>query len=136
MIPTTNKARRVTRKTAAAIDHILTNQSMNVKFKTTIFKTDISDHFPVCNIISLTEKLVENKHTYVYKRVITDEATEHFNQALYETEWAEIETCDNPSEYYKLFCKTFLTIYKNLLLRNKIKLKVKDIQSCLDNKQY
>ena len=129
MIPTINKPKRVTRKTATAIDHILTNQFINVDFKTAIFKTDISDHFPVCIIISSTEKLVENKHTYVYKRVITDETTERFNQTLYETDWVEIETCDNPSECYKLFLQKFLTIYENFFPRKKIKLKLKDIQS-------
>ena len=41
MIPVINKPTRVTRKTAAAIDHILTNQFINVNFKTGIFKTDI-----------------------------------------------------------------------------------------------
>ena len=83
MIPTTNKPTRVTRKTSVATDRIFTNQFINVAFKTASFKTDISDHFPLCIIISSTEKLVENKHTYVYKRVITDEATD---QALYETD--------------------------------------------------
>ena len=75
MIPTINKPTRVTKKMAAAIDHILTNQFINVNFKTTIFKTDISHHFSVCIIISSTETPVQNKHTYVYKRVITDDAT-------------------------------------------------------------
>ena len=70
---------------------------MNVNFKTAVFKTDISGHFPVCIIISSTEKLVENKYTCVYKTEIKDDFTERFNQALYESDWAEIETCDNPS---------------------------------------
>ena len=73
IIPAINKPTRVTRKTAIAIDHILTNHFINVNFKTAIFKTDIVDHFPVCIIVSSTEKLIENKDTYVYKRVITDE---------------------------------------------------------------
>ena len=73
MIPIINKPTRVTRKTATAIGHILTNQFVNVNIKTTVFKTDISDHFTVCIIIFPTEKPVENKYTY--KRVITDEAT-------------------------------------------------------------
>ena len=55
----------------------------------------------------------------MYKGVITDDATEHFNQALYESDWVEIETCDNPSECYKLF---FLTIYENFFPRKQIKL--------------
>ena len=90
---------------------------MDVNFKTAIFKTDISDHFPVCFIIFSKEKLVENKHTYVYKKLITDDATERLNQALYESDW--VETCDNPSECYKLSLKNFLTISKNLFQERK-----------------
>ena len=62
MLPTINNLTRVSRKTTAAIDHVLTNQFINVNFKITIYKTDIPDHFPECIIISLTEKLVENKY--------------------------------------------------------------------------
>ena len=57
LMPTINKPTRVTRKTTTAIDHILTNQFININFKTAIFKADISDHFPVCIIISLTKCL-------------------------------------------------------------------------------
>ena len=46
MIPTRNKPTRVTRKTATAIDHILTNCFIDRTFKIAIFKSDISDHFP------------------------------------------------------------------------------------------
>ena len=51
------------------------------------------------------------------------------NQAFYESDWVEIETCANPSECYKFFLRKFLTIYKNIFPRKKIKIKVKDIQS-------
>ena len=115
MIPIINKPARVTRKTATATDHILTNQFININFKTAIFKTD--------------RETVENKHTYVYKTVITDEATERFDQALYESDSVEIETCDNPSDCYELFFKKFLTINENIFPRKKIKLMVKGIQS-------
>ena len=65
MIPSINKPTRVTRKIATAIDHILTNQFINVAFKTAIFETNVSDHFPVCILISSAEKLVENKYLYI-----------------------------------------------------------------------
>ena len=65
----------------------------------------------------------------MYKRVITDEATQPFKQALYGTDWPEIETCDNLSECYKLFQKNFFTIYENFFQRKNIKLTVKNIQS-------
>ena len=47
MIPTINKPTRVTRQTASAIDHIMTNSIMDTGFKSGIIKTDISDHFPI-----------------------------------------------------------------------------------------
>ena len=56
--------------------------------------------------------MLKTKHL-VSKRLITDDANERFNQALYESHWVDIETCDNSSECNKLFLK-ILTIYKNL----------------------
>ena len=110
MIQTINKPARVTRKMATAIDHILTNQFINVNFKTATFKTNIWDYFPVCIIISLTEKLVQNKHIYVYNRVIADKAAEPFNQALYETDWDEIESRTQKSKLeYKSYKNLFET---------------------------
>ena len=48
LIPTISKPKRVTMKTATAIDHILTNSIVDTNFKSAIFKTDISDDFPIC----------------------------------------------------------------------------------------
>ena len=45
MIPTINKPTSVTKKTATAIDHIITNSFVENTFKTAIIKTDVSDHF-------------------------------------------------------------------------------------------
>ena len=48
MFPTINKETRVTRHTGTAIDRVFTNNIMdNIEIKTTIVKTDISDHFPI-----------------------------------------------------------------------------------------
>ena len=61
MIPTINKPTRVTRTTVTAIDHILTNSFSDKNFRTAIFKSDISDHFPICFIITSTKPKIENK---------------------------------------------------------------------------
>ena len=55
-----NKPIRVTRKTAIAIDHIITNCFVGTNFKTAIFKSDISDHFPIC--VFLSPMIDENKN--------------------------------------------------------------------------
>ena len=54
MIPTINKPTRVTKKTATAIDHIITKSFVENTFKTAIIKPDVSDHFPICIFIPST----------------------------------------------------------------------------------
>ena len=60
MIPTINKPTRVTKKTATAIDHIITNSFVENTFKTAVIKTDVSDHFPICIFFSF-DKLIYKK---------------------------------------------------------------------------
>ena len=52
MIPIINKPTRVTKKTAAAIECIITNCFVDTNFKTAIFKSDISDHFLIFVFLS------------------------------------------------------------------------------------
>ena len=47
MTPIINKRTKVTKKTAAATDHIITNCLVDTNFKTEIFKSDISDHLTI-----------------------------------------------------------------------------------------
>ena len=60
MIPTINKSTRVRPKTETAIDVILTNSFTETVFKTAIFKSDISDHFPICFMIPSSVKQTNN----------------------------------------------------------------------------
>ena len=91
MIPTINKPNRVTRKTATAIDHILTNSFVDTVFKTVIFKSDISDHFPICFLSQNSLPKQNNKENmFIYKRTYNTESIELFKQKLHETKWDEI----------------------------------------------
>ena len=45
MIPIINKPTEVTRKTATAIDHIITNNFVENTFKTATIKSDVLVHF-------------------------------------------------------------------------------------------
>ena len=48
MITTTNKPTRVTRNTANAVYHLITNCIIShTNFKTEITKTNLTDHFPI-----------------------------------------------------------------------------------------
>ena len=68
LIPTVNKPTRVTRNTATATDHIITNSVINAEFKTGIIKTDISDHFPIFFIVKCFVNSTEASEEFIYKR--------------------------------------------------------------------
>ena len=80
--PTINKPTRVTKKTATAIDHIITNSFVENTFKTAIIKSDVSDHFSICIYIPSTNLFTKNDIIYQYKRIINDEKIEAFLQNL------------------------------------------------------
>ena len=93
MISAINKPSRVTQKTATTIDHILTNSLTDTAFKTAIFKSDISDHFPIYFIIPSSMKQTSNtKNTVIFKRVFDTESIELFKQKLYETNWMALKS--------------------------------------------
>ena len=129
MIPTINKPTRVTRTTATAIDHILTNCFIDRIFKTAIFKSDISDHFPICFIIPSMKTKTKNETSFLYKRNFNTDAKHAFQNELYETNWKDIETFTDPNETYKAFLEKFLILYDKYFPKQKIKVKTKDLQS-------
>ena len=61
MILIINKPTTVTNKTATTIDHILTNSYTETIFTTAILKCDVSDHFPICLIITPLKFSSKNK---------------------------------------------------------------------------
>ena len=69
MIPLTNKPTRVTRHSANAIDHIITNSvTGHNDFKSAIIKTDLSDHFPIVFAIKTNETTQRPVVKSTYKR--------------------------------------------------------------------
>ena len=114
LIPTTNKPTRVTMKTATAIDHILTISFVDTDFKSAILKTDISDHFHVCLLLSLPSiAKSENETTFIYKRTFSSDSVEMFKQKLNEINWEEVETNQNPNEVYKIFLEKIRSLYNH-----------------------
>ena len=74
MIPIINKSTRVTRKTATAINYIIINCFNDTNFKTAIFKSDISDYFPigvfkVCENPSESYKIILTKFLCIYDAI-------------------------------------------------------------------
>ena len=115
MIPTINKPTRVTRQSAAIIDHILTNCFVNFDFKTAIFKSDISYHYRISCFLLITKEFSKTGPIY-FQRIINNNAIEMFRQELHETDWVEIETSRNPNVCYKAFLKKFKSLYDEYFL--------------------
>ena len=55
MIPTTKKPKRVGKKSASAIDHIIANCIIDGQFTMAILKTDVADHFPIAMVFRIHE---------------------------------------------------------------------------------
>ena len=129
MITTINKPNRVIRTTATAIDHTLTNSFTDMNFKTAIFKSDVSEHFPICFIIPCTKPKIENKTSFIFKQIFNFEVINTFKQDFYKTNWKDNEAFTNLNEAYKAFLERFLLLYdKNFPIR-KIKIKAKNLGS-------
>ena len=98
MIPTINKATRLTRHGATAIDHVLTYTIMdNIEIKTAIVKTDITDHFPI--IFATKNKIdPEISEQYIFKRNISDLSIDNFKKKLRNIGWKNIKILQNVND--------------------------------------
>ena len=128
MMPTINKPKRVTKKTATAIDHIITNSFVENTFKTAIIKTCFRS-FSNLHFFPSTNLFTKNDVIYQYKRTINDKKIEAFLQNLYQYDWDTIKTHQDANEAYNNFISTFCTIYDTFFPMNKMKIKTKDLES-------
>ena len=122
LIPTINKPTRVTRNTATAIDHIITNSVINAEFKTGIIKTDISDHFPIFFIFKCVVDSTEAREEFIYKRNYSSNSIETFKQKLREVNWNEVKQSNNANESYAKFSEICTSLYEECFPKFKIKL--------------
>ena len=124
MIPTINKPTRVTRNTATAIVHIITNTVISsIQHWSGIIKTDISDHFPIVFAFSTCEKSKpEDKAQFIYKCIYKEEQIELFKHESSQIEWNNIiKNLDNPNTAYESFCDIFCKTYYNIFLKLELK---------------
>ena len=80
LIPTINKPTRVGKKSATAIDHIITDYVLTCAFKTAILKGDLTDHFPL--VIALKNDGPSYQHSktkHKYKSSYNEENIKVFN---------------------------------------------------------
>ena len=84
MIPLTNEPTRVTRHSANAIDHIITNSVTGQNnFKSAIIKTDLSDRFPIVFAIKTNETMQRPVVKSTHKRTYCKKNIDKFENILH-----------------------------------------------------
>ena len=128
LIPVINKPTRITKKSATAIDHIITNSFLKNDIKTGIIKTD-TYHFPIFIVSSKPDIDVYSTEKFIFKRYINDETMNNFKNKLNEINWEIIKNIESPESAYNLFLQQFSAAYENAFPKVKIKIKIKNLLS-------
>ena len=115
-----------------AINHILTNSFTETVFKFVIFKSDISDHFPICFMIPSSMKQTNNtRNTVIFTVVFDTKSIGFFKQKLYERSCDDIEASRNPDDVCTSFLNRFSDLSNTYFPKKQIKLKCNNLQSPL-----
>ena len=118
-LPLTQRATRVTRTTATAIDLIITDATLESTMHSGIIKAIISDHFPIFAILENSCNKNENyEKTKITKRGFSNENNQNFQFLLENIKWDQLLPSNVPNEAYN-----FLTYTMSLFRKKKLKLK-------------
>ena len=90
MVPVLNKPTRVTKNTATAIDHIITNQLLHRTINTGIIKLDISNHFPIFLIAETEKRITPEEKVQMTKRLTNNKTKTKLKNALQEMTWDDV----------------------------------------------
>ena len=130
MIPLTNKPTRITKHSANAIDHIITNSVIGHNdFKSAIIKTELSDHFPIVFAIKTNETTQRPVVKSTYKRSDRKKNIDKFKNTLHNRNWDDTQKIEDPNKAYKYFLDIFTGIYDNSFPKWEVKVKFKSDQS-------
>ena len=121
LIPTINKPTRVTKHTAT------TNYILNSNFKSTIVRTNLSDHLLIIFINEFKRDPIPTDYIEkcVHKRGFNENAFDCFAQALFETSWNSVQNLKRPNEAYNKYFEVFTKHYDKYFVIRIIKIKPK-----------
>ena len=122
-----NKLSRVTKTNTTLIDHILSNDFVNIDSFMGTVKSDISDHFPI--IFVMSEQFFNNiqNQTTIRKREINEKSKQYFMEILNKVNWKHIYSLANTNLAYKYFLHTFNGLHNNVFPIKKVNLKLKTV---------
>ena len=110
-VPFINKPTRVTKNTATAVDHIITNSLLLETINTGILKLDISDHFPIFLIPKKEKNMRPEGKVKITKRLINNKTKEKFKNHLQEMTWDDVISSKETDSAYETFLNKFTSLY-------------------------
>ena len=125
-LPLIQRATRVTKTTATAIDHIITDTIFKNKMTSGIIKTDITNHFPIFTILEKCNKNPPEK-TKIMKRDFNEENIHTFKFLLKNIDWNKFLPLDSPNLAYDNFLKIFSDLYDIAFPNKEIEIKTKHL---------
>ena len=111
MVPVLNKPTRVTKNTATAIDHLITNQLLHRTINTGIIKLDISNHFPIFLIAETEKRITPEEKVQMTKRLTNNKTKTKLKNALQEMTWDDIISSKQIDFAYAIFLNKFTSLY-------------------------
>ena len=90
LVPVIDKLTSVTKNTANALNHIITDSLIHGTINTGIIKLDVSDHFPVFLIAETEKRMTPGGEVEITKRLINNKTEENFKKALKEMAWYHV----------------------------------------------
>ena len=105
------KPTRITSSTSTLIDNIFTNCIQDT-FECGIFCTDFSDHMPIFSINKGKSLTNEKINDAVYRRVITNERVQNFQQDLLVIDWSFLYSLTAADDSYNYFLSVFSNLYE------------------------
>ena len=124
-LPLIQRATRVTRTSATAIDHIITDAIFDKTMHSGIIKTQISDHFPIFTILENCKNCKNNEKTKITKRDFNEENIQNFHFLLENINWDQFLPSNAPNEAYNNFLKIFSDLYDVAFPKKEIEVKSK-----------
>ena len=122
--PTISKPTRVTEHSATLLDNIITNIT-GYCIKSGVLYNDISDHFPVFNLLQINSK-ISKKYEYIFKRMNTVNNIEKLNTELKNANWDDVFVDENPDSAYDTFLSILTSFINKCLPLKKVKRKIND----------
>ena len=94
-------------------------------FKNDRLHNDISDHFPVFNLLQINSKTTK-KYEYIFKRMNTAKNIETLNSELKNANWDDVFVDENPDSAHDTFLSILTSLINKCLPLKKGKRKISD----------